>query len=82
VTFRYLGLLERYCGSAVLLGVVQNRVVLLAAESKPHTKFVWQPLFCDMATIEPAVQEEVKCAIIPLDQFETRLRDLVQERNL
>ncbi len=66
-------LLERDHGSAVLLGVVQNRVVLLAAESKPHTKLVWQPLFCDMGTIKPAVQEEVECTIIPLDQLENRL---------
>ena len=35
-----LAAVRKRCGSAVVLGVVQKRVVLLAAESKPHTKLV------------------------------------------
>jgi hypothetical protein len=34
---RILGRLEGHCGSAVLLRVMQNRVIFLAAKSKPHT---------------------------------------------
>ena len=61
-----------YC-PAVLIKFAQDRVVLVTTESEAHTKLVRQPRFWDSVAIKFPVQEEVKCAIVPLDHFENRV---------
>jgi hypothetical protein len=60
---------ELNCRPAVLIKFEQNRVVFVSTESEAHTKLVRQPRFWDSVAIKFPVQEEVKCAIVPLDHF-------------
>jgi hypothetical protein len=54
---------------AVLVEFVQNRAILLTAQSKAHTKLLRQPLFWDSAAVECLIQEQVKRAVVPFDYF-------------
>ncbi len=58
-----------------LIDFMQDRIVLVAAESEADTKFVRQPQLYDSSAIKFPAQEEVESAVVPLDDFKNRVCD-------